>query len=189
MKIGILAVQGAFSEQELILEKLHVPFQEIRCEKDLQEDFDGLILPGGESTVQGKLLKELNLFHPLLNMIQNDVPVLATCAGMILLSEKIDGQESPYFKTIPMNVKRNAYGRQLGSFHITSEYKNLGRVPMTFIRAPYVINTGHGVSILSQTGQQITAVQYRRQTALAFHPELDKYLHIHRNFLEMCSRA
>ncbi|NBH14189.1 pyridoxal 5'-phosphate synthase glutaminase subunit PdxT [Lachnospiraceae bacterium] len=189
MKIGILAVQGAFSEQETVLEQLHIPYQEIRCEKDLQERFDGLIFPGGESTVQGKLLRELNLFHPLLHMIQNDIPVLATCAGMILLAQKIDGQNAPYFKTIPMDVKRNAYGRQLGSFRTAAKYKNLGEVPMTFIRAPYVLSAGPGVSILSQTGQHITAVQYRRQTALAFHPELDKDLRIHQNFLEMCARA
>ena len=75
MKIGILAVQGAFLEQEAVLNQLQIPWKEIRCEKDLQDHFDGLILPGGESTVQGKLLKELHLFHPLLAMIQNDLPV------------------------------------------------------------------------------------------------------------------
>ncbi len=187
MKIGILAVQGAFLEQEAVLNQLQIPWKEIRCEKDLQDHFDGLILPGGESTVQGKLLKELHLFHPLLAMIQNDLPVLATCAGMILLSEKIDGQDSPYFKTIPMDVKRNAYGRQLGSFHTIQEYQTIGPVPMTFIRAPYVQNVDNRVSILATVGKHIVAVRYRNQTALSFHPELDKDLRVHQAFLDLCS--
>ncbi len=187
MKIGILAVQGAFVEQEAVLKQLHVPWKEIRCLKDLDDHFDGLILPGGESTVQGKLLKELDLFQPLLEMIQHDIPVLATCAGMILLSEKINGQPSAHFKTIPMDVKRNAYGRQLGSFHTTAEYKDLGNVPMTFIRAPYVIKADSRVTILSSVNHHITAVQYRNQTALSFHPELDKDLRIHQDFLGRCS--
>lgn len=187
MKIGILAVQGAFLEQEAVLDQLNVPWKEIRCEKDLEDHFDGLIFPGGESTVQGKLLKELHLFDPLLAMIQNDLPVLATCAGMILLSEKIDGKPSPYFKTIPMDVKRNAYGRQLGSFHTAAEYKELGCVPMTFIRAPYVSKAADSVSILSVVDSHITAVQYRNQTALSFHPELDPDLRIHQKFLDLCS--
>lgn len=188
MKIGILAVQGAFAEQEAVLDQLNIPWKEIRCEKDLDEDYDGLIFPGGESTVQGKLLKELNLFQPILEMIENDIPVLAACAGMILLSEKIDGQSSPYFKTIPMDVKRNAYGRQLGSFHTTGEYKGLGNIPMTFIRAPYVSTADDSVSILSVVNLHITAVQYRSQIALSFHPELDKDLRIHQNFVDMCFR-
>lgn len=99
MKIGILAVQGAFLEQEAVLDQLNVSWKEIRRKKDLDDHFDGLILPGGESTVQGKLLRELHLFHPLLEMIQQDIPVLATCAGMILLSEKSAGK-------LPLTLKR-----------------------------------------------------------------------------------
>ncbi|MCI9082667.1 MAG: pyridoxal 5'-phosphate synthase glutaminase subunit PdxT [Lachnospiraceae bacterium] len=186
MKIGILAVQGAFLEQEAVLDQLNVSWKEIRRKKDLDDHFDGLILPGGESTVQGKLLRELHLFHPLLEMIQQDIPVLATCAGMILLSEKIGGQTSPHLKTIPMNVMRNAYGRQLASFHTTAEYRGLGKVPMTFIRAPYVSGAAEGVKILSTVDHHIVAVQYRNQTALSFHPELDQDLRIHQDFLGRC---
>ena len=106
---------------------------------------------------------------------------------MISLSEKIDGQASPYFKTIPMDVKRNAYGRQLGSFHTIQEYQTIGPVPMTFIRAPYVQNADNRVSILATMDKHIVAVRYRNQTALSFHPELDKDLRIHQAFLDLCS--
>lgn len=183
--IGILSVQGAFAEHEHILEKLGAPWKEIRQKGDLKSSFDGLILPGGESTVQGRLLHELQLFEPLLEMIRGDVPVLATCAGMILLAEKIEGQETSYFSTIPMTVRRNAYGRQLGSFHTTHAYGTLGPVPMTFIRAPYVTSAGADVSVLSTLNNNIVAVQYRKQIALSFHPELDSDLRIHQSFLAL----
>lgn len=186
MKIGILAVQGAFLEHETALSQLQVPWKEIRCERDLQEHFDGLILPGGESTVQGTLLKELNLFRPLLKLIQNDTPVLATCAGMILLAEQIHGQSSSYFATIPMEVQRNAYGRQLGSFHAIGEYKDLGPVPMTFIRAPYVRKVQKPAAVLSRVNGHIVGVQFRNQIALAFHPELEEDRRIHQAFLNLC---
>lgn len=183
--IGILSVQGAFSEHENILKRLDVPYKEIRQRSDLKSSFDGLILPGGESTVQGKLLHELKLFEPILNMIQGEIPVLATCAGMILLAEKIEGQKSAYFATIPMTVRRNAYGRQLGSFHTNHVYGTLGTVPMTFIRAPYAVSAGDGVSVLSTLDDNIVAVQYQKQIALAFHPELDSDLRIHQSFLAL----
>jgi len=185
MKIGILAVQGAFLEQEAVLNQLQIPWKEIRCEKDLQDHFDGLILPGGESTVQGKLLKELHLFHPLLAMIQNDLHVLATCAGMILLSEKIDGQASPYFKTIPMDVKRNAYGRQIGSFYTEQNFGNIGVVPMTFIRAPYIESVSNGVEVLAKVNGNIVGVRYKNQIGISFHPELDNDTKIHKMFVDM----
>ena len=135
MKVGVLALQGAFIEHEKKLEKLGVECIELRQKKDLEQDFDGLILPGGESTVQGKLLKELDMFDNLQKRIQNGLPTLATCAGLILLAKEIENQNQTYFSTIPMMVKRNAYGRQLGSFHTTEEIKGIGKVKAIQLKA------------------------------------------------------
>ena len=107
MTIAVLALQGAFIEHEQMLQKLGVHTIELRQASDLQKDFDGIILPGGESTVQGKLLHDLNMFEPLKEKIQSGMPVLATCAGMILLASDIAEQDETYFETIPMTVKRN----------------------------------------------------------------------------------
>lgn len=133
MKIAVLALQGAFIEHEKKLEQLGATCIELRQKSDLDQDFDGLVLPGGESTVQGNLLKELDMFDDLQKRIQDGLPTLATCAGLILLAKEIENQNQTYFSTIPMMVKRNAYGRQLGSFHTIEEMKGIGKVPMTFI--------------------------------------------------------
>ena len=192
MTIAVLALQGAFIEHEQILQKLGVDTIELRQISDLQKDFDGIILPGGESTVQGKLLRDLGMFEPLKEKIQSGMPVLATCAGMILLASDIAEQEESYFKTIPMTVKRNAYGRQLGSFHTKANANGIGKIPMTFIRAPYVEtvytdNTGCTPQILSIVQDRIVGVKYKNQMAFAFHPELDQDTRVHEAFLEMIS--
>ena len=186
MNIGILAVQGAFAEHAAVLDQLNIPHTEIRCEKDLLQPFDGIILPGGESTVQGKLLRELHLFTPMQNLIQGGMPVLATCAGMILLAQNIEGQGDAYFATIPMTVRRNAYGRQLGSFHTEQDCIGAGKIPMTFIRAPYVTQASDTVTILSTVENHIVAVRYQNQIALSFHPELDDDCKLHQMFIDMC---
>ena len=130
MKIGVLALQGAFAEHEKVLEQLGAECIELRQARDLSEPYDALVLPGGESTVQGKLLKELGMFDTIKSQIQNGMPVLATCAGAILLAETIDGQikgqPEQYFGTIPMCIRRNAYGRQLGSFHTEAQVAGIG---------------------------------------------------------------
>lgn len=186
MTIGVLALQGAFAEHEKVLRLLGAEPLELRCLKDLEEPYDGLIFPGGESTVQSKLLKELGMFEPLKSRIEEGLPVLATCAGMILLASEIDGGEGPHLATIPMTVKRNAYGRQLGSFHAESEVAGIGTVPMTFIRAPYVSSIGDGVEALARIDGKIVGVKYKNQLAFSFHPELDSDLRIHEAFLRSC---
>ena len=133
-KVGVLALQGAFIEHEKMLEQLGVSCIELRNKEDLEKPYDGIILPGGESTVQGKLLRELGMFDTIQSQIKNGMPVLATCAGMILLADKIDGDDRTHLATLPMTVKRNAYGRQLGSFHTTAELKGIGNIPMTLCR-------------------------------------------------------
>ena len=189
MKIAVLALQGAFIEHEKKLEQLGATCIELRQKSDLDQDFDGLVLPGGERTVQGKLLKELEMFDDLQKRIQDGLPTLATCAGLILLADRIVNQDQTYFSTIPMTVKRNAYGRQLGSFHTIEEMKGLGKVPMTFIRAPYIESVQEGVDILSEVNDHIIAVQYKNQLALAFHPELDENHSIHQYFINMIKKS
>lgn len=186
MKIGILAVQGAFAEHEKILSELGADTFQIRQKNDLKDDFDGLILPGGESTVMGKLLKELGMFNLLQQKIKEGLPVMGTCAGLILLSEKLSNDEHIYFGTLPVTVKRNAYGRQLGSFYIEAEFSGVGKIPMTFIRAPYIEDAGEDVQVLSQVDGHIVAVKYKNQLGISFHPELGKDTRIHEYFLHMC---
>ena len=188
MKIAVLAVQGAFIEHEKKLEKLGAQCIELRKKENLEEDFDGLVLPGGESTVQGKLLKELGMFDALKEKIEAGMPVLATCAGLILLAKDLTNDDHRYFATLPVSVRRNAYGRQLGSFHTEARLEGIGEIPMTFIRAPYVAEVGDGVQILAKAEEKIVAVKYKNQLALAFHPELDENDEIHKVFLKMCER-
>ncbi|MCD8119042.1 MAG: pyridoxal 5'-phosphate synthase glutaminase subunit PdxT [Lachnospiraceae bacterium] len=187
MTIAVLAVQGAFLEQEQTLDMLGVNYFEIRQRPDLSRPFDGLILPGGESTVQGKLLRELGLFDILKEKIEDGLPVLATCAGMILLAGALADDSTVHFGTMPIRVRRNAYGRQLGSFHTTANMAGIGPVPMTFIRAPYVESVDDGVDVLARVDNRIVAVRYGRQIALSFHPELDRKesTAIHETFLRM----
>ena len=137
MKIGVLAVHGAFIEHEHIIEKIGHEVIEIRQRKDL-EGIDGIILPGGESTVQGQLLRKLDMLDTIKSLIADGLPTLATCAGLILLAGRIDNDDSIHIGTLPVTVKRNAYGRQLGSFARTAPMKGFDEFPMTFIRAPYI---------------------------------------------------
>lgn len=175
-----MALQGAFVEHEQILQKLGVETVEIRQMHDWQQPKDGLVLPGGESTVQMRLLKELGLFDPIREAILSGMPVLGTCAGMILLSERRLG-------TMAIEVRRNAYGRQLGSFHTIGSVKGIGNdVPMTFIRAPYIERVlSEEVEVLSTVDGHIVAARQDRQLATAFHPELDEDIRIHQMFVEM----
>ncbi|MGN0632397.1 MAG: pyridoxal 5'-phosphate synthase glutaminase subunit PdxT [Oscillospiraceae bacterium] len=181
--IGVLALQGAFIEHEKILSRLGAECFEIRQLPDIRRSFDGLIIPGGESTVQKKLLHELDLFEPLKKHIEGGLPVFGTCAGMILLAEKIDSGEEPCFATMPFTVKRNAYGRQLGSFFTEADFSGR-KIPMTFIRAPFVSDAG-STEILSEVGGKIVAVKYKNQLAAAFHPELNDDTFVHEYFLKM----
>ena len=184
LKIGVLAVQGAFIEHKRMLESLGCECVELRKKSDIC-DIDGLVLPGGESTVQGKLLRELDMFDELKGRIANGLPVLATCAGLILLASHISNDDNVYFGTLPVTVKRNAYGRQLGSFHYDGEIKGLGVYPMEFIRAPYIESVKPGVEVLAEVDGHIVAVKYQNQIALAFHPELSDDTRIHQMFLDM----
>lgn len=184
MVIGVLALQGDFIEHEKKLKECGAEVFEIRQRCDIERDFNGLVLPGGESTVIGKLLHELDLFDPLCKKIVGGMPVLATCAGMILLAERIENDDKVHFGTMKMTVKRNAYGRQLGSFRTTSKMKGVGDIPMTFIRAPYISET-NGADILAEVDGKAVAAKQGNQIALAFHPELDECNIVYDYFLKL----
>ena len=179
MRVAVLALQGAFIEHEQMLHRLGAETFEVRQLSDWQQPKDGLILPGGESTVQMRLLRELGLLEPIRQAILGGLPVFGTCAGMILLSKD-------YLGTMDIRVRRNAYGRQLSSFHTTSRVEEIGdNIPMTFIRAPYIEDVlSNRCTILSEIDGHIVAACQGRQLATAFHPELDNDLRIHQFFLQ-----
>jgi 5'-phosphate synthase pdxT subunit len=184
--IGILALQGGFAEHSIMLSRLSCDSFEIRKKEDLNvRQINGLILPGGESTTIGKLLHEDGLFSPLKEMIEGGMPVFGTCAGMILLAKRIENQDDAYFQAIDITVKRNAFGRQLGSFFTCEEFKELGRIPMTFIRAPYITQASDDVEILGKVNDHIVAARAKNVLVTAFHPELTEDSRVHEYFLKM----
>ena len=125
------------------------------------------------------------MFEPLKKKIEEGLPVLATCAGLILLAQNISNDENRCFATLPVTVKRNAYGRQLGSFYYEGETKGIGTFPMEFIRAPYIESVEKNVEILAQVEEKIVGVAYKNQLAFSFHPELTGNDRIHDKFIEL----
>lgn len=188
MRIGVLALQGAFIEHEKMLRELGADCFEIRQLRDISGQIDGIVIPGGESTVQGKLLRELGIMEPLRKMIRNGLPVFGTCAGLILLAKSIDGGEPPHLAVMDITAKRNAYGRQLGSFSTEGEFQGIGRIPMTFIRAPY-ISSADGAEILAAVDGKSVAARQGNILVTAFHPELTSDARVHGYFLDMVRAA
>lgn len=188
MRIGVLALQGAFIEHERMLRELSADCFEIRQLRDISGQIDGIVIPGGESTVQGKLLRELGIMEPLRKMIRNGLPVFGTCAGLILLAKSIDGGEPPHLAVMDITAKRNAYGRQLGSFSTEGEFQGIGRIPMTFIRAPY-ISSADGAEILAAVDGKSVAARQGNILVTAFHPELTSDARVHGYFLDMVRAA
>lgn len=188
MRIGVLALQGAFVEHEQMLAELGIESFTIRQQKDIDKSFDGLIIPGGESTVQGKLLIDLGLCEPIRAMIAGGLPVFGTCAGLLLLADRIENDGRVHLATMKIKAVRNAYGRQLGSFDTTAEFSGIGRIPMIFIRAPYISEVGNGVEILARVDGRIVAAREKNQLVTAFHPELSGNLDVHKYFIEMIKR-
>lgn len=191
MRIAVLALQGAFLEHEMILRRLGVDCFEVRQKQDWLQEKDALIIPGGESTTQGKLLDELGLLLPIREEIENGLPVFGTCAGLILLSRDVEGNSEtapapPRLGTMQITTARNAYGRQLGSFRVESTFVGIeGQIPMTFIRAPYIKEAKEAVEVLAKVDDRIVAARQGNQLVTAFHPELDTDTHVHEYFLNM----
>lgn len=201
MTTAILALQGAFIEHATMLNNLDEQTFEIRQKKDLLRSFDRLILPGGESSVQRKLLHDLGLYNEIRAAIQAGLPTMGTCAGLILLAEFEPTTDPTYpgFATLPVAVERNAYGRQLGSFvaqaaftppvdshNQTNSMDHTQKIPMRFIRAPRITHiTNDEVVVLARYHDTSTAVLYHKQIGIAFHPELDSDTTIHKYFLSL----
>ena len=185
MKVAILALQGAFAEHEQMLRHLGTDTTFIRNLTDWThfmsrslEGMRGVLFPGGESTAMMRIMKDEGLFNPIREAILGDMPVLGTCAGLILL-------DRDHLDVMDILAKRNAYGRQLGSFCTEEEFKGIGRVPMTFIRAPYIEEAGPEVEILAHVDGKAVAARQRNMLVTAFHPELTDDTRIHELFLKM----
>ncbi|WP_319202346.1 pyridoxal 5'-phosphate synthase glutaminase subunit PdxT [uncultured Ilyobacter sp.] len=184
MKIGVLALQGAFKEHIEILNKLGAEGVEVRKKEDLKS-IQGIILPGGESTAMGKLLVDLDIMGTLKDMIKNGFPVYGTCAGMILLAKSLSNDEKVHLGVMDIVVKRNAYGRQLGSFTCKAPVIGVGKdVEMVFIRAPYIETCGEGIEVLAEVDKNIVAARQENILVTSFHPELTSDYRMHRFFID-----
>lgn len=223
-RVGVVAVQGAFAEHVRRLRRLGCEAVELRRADDVAHPLDGVVLPGGESTTQSRLLRETGMLGPLRALIAADLPTLGTCAGLILLAARVEGAGDlrgldaaaaagraavEGLRTLDVTVSRNAYGRQLGSFHAEGTWEGGGAfpddpgaadaatddraasaaaavpVPLTFIRAPRIERLGAGARPLVTLDGQVGAVQQDAQIAAAFHPELDGDDRLYRRFLEL----
>ena len=187
IKIGVLALQGAFEEHLACLNRLNVEASEVRLGSELR-DLDGLIVPGGESTTMARLMRDYGLTAPLRKLIRNGFPVLGTCAGMIILSHRIADVGAPTLDVMDIDVHRNGFGRQIDSFETMLSIPVIGRAPFpaVFIRAPFIEHIGKNVEVLARLADG-TAVAARQgnMLALSFHPELTDDLRLHSYFLDM----
>ena len=186
LKIGVLALQGAFERHQKVFQKLGVEAVQVRTPADLVE-VDALVMPGGESTTMSQLLESSGLFEPISLRIKQGLPVFGTCAGMILLSKKIlDGRDDQLsFDAINIDVQRNAYGRQIDSFEAEIEIGSLtGRFQGVFIRAPRIVSLGSGVTPLAYCGDDVVLAQQDNILVASFHPELANDVRLHELFLE-----
>jgi 5'-phosphate synthase pdxT subunit len=182
VKLGVLAVQGAFREHMATLAAIGVEGVEVRLPRDLDE-IAGLILPGGESTTMRRLIDRWGLREPILELGRSGAPIFGTCAGMIILSTEIAGGEEPVLPLLHVIVERNAFGRQLDSFETELTVPILGDTPVhaIFIRAPIVDEIGPEVDVLARLDDgRIVAVRERNVIATSFHPELAGETRFHR---------
>lgn len=192
MKIAILALQGAFAEHEQMFRKLGAETTLIRNLDDFNSTVkkptssvrgrSGVVIPGGESTAMMRIMKDLGLFAPLRQAIREGLPVFGTCAGLIML-------DKAHLDVMDIKAKRNAYGRQLGSFNAQADFKGIGKVPMTFIRAPYIEEAGPEVEILANVDGKAVAARQKNMLVTAFHPELTDDTRIHQMFVDMVAEG
>jgi len=190
-RVGVLAVQGAVREHMNAIREVGADPVEVRLPRDLV-DIDALILPGGESTTMRRLIDAYGLREPILSLARGGTPLLGTCAGMILLADRMAAGEEPYFGLLDVEVHRNGYGRQLDSFEADLEAPSLGAEPVhgVFIRAPTVSDVGPRAEVLARDpdGSPV-AVRQGRVLATAFHPELTGDRRLHRLLVEMIGRG
>jgi 5'-phosphate synthase pdxT subunit len=189
MKIGVLALQGAFAEHVAALRAIGVEAVEVRLPEQL-DDLDGLIIPGGESTTMRNLIRRWNLREPILALAERGAPLFGTCAGMIVLSKQIEGGEEPVLPLLDVTVARNAFGRQLDSFETELSVPLLGDTPVhaVFIRAPVIESVGPDVDVIAKLEDgRIVAVRERNIVATSFHPELAGETRFHRLIATMAA--
>jgi 5'-phosphate synthase pdxT subunit len=183
MKAGVLALQGDFREHALVLADLGVPVLEVRTPEQLAE-VDCLCIPGGESTTIGKLARSAGLVEPIRERARAGMPILGTCAGMIVLARRVEGGE-PLLSLLDISVRRNAYGRQLDSFETDLEVRGIDHpVRAVFIRAPVVEEVGPGVEVLAEHEGRPVVVEQGNLLAASFHPELVGEGRLHAYLLE-----
>ena len=191
MRVGVLALQGAFAAHSRVLGSLGVTTVEVRTPADLV-DLDGLVLPGGESTAVSMAAERAGLLEPLADLLDRDVPVLGTCAGAILLAQECrDGRsDQRQFGRVDVSVRRNAFGRQVDSFESDLEVPALAAAGLSdepfhavFIRAPAIERVGDGVEVLAEVDGRPCAVASGRTVLTTFHPELTDDDRIHRYLL------
>ncbi len=188
--IGVLALQGDFREHVHLLRSIDVATREVRLAADLS-GLDGLIIPGGESTTIARLLLTFDLHTPLRELGATGFPIWGTCAGAILLADRVLDLDRPALSLLPMTIERNAYGRQIDSFETDLQGPALGDEPLhaVFIRAPRIREVRDGVETLLALDGEPVAVRRGALLATTFHPELTPDTRLHRYFVDQCVGA
>ena len=190
MKIGVLALQGAFREHISTLRECGAEAVEVRLPREM-EDIDALIIPGGESTTMSKLMVEYGFPETVRSFVKSGKPVMGTCAGLILLAERQQGAKQELINSIDIDVIRNAYGRQKESREADVDIPVLGEKPFhaIFIRAPQIESAGPSVEVLARYQGRIVLARQKNILVCAFHPELTSDTRVHRLFLEMVGNS
>ena len=185
MKIGVLSLQGAVAEHVRMLEEAGATAIAVKKVEEL-EDLDGLVLPGGESTTMSKLMHNYGFMEALRQFGQAKKPIFGTCAGAILLANRINGQEDTHLGLMDIKVERNAFGRQKDSFEVELPVAGVAAdYPAVFIRAPYIMEVGENAQVLAKYEEKIVAAREGHYLAAAFHPELTEDARMHQYFVEM----
>lgn len=190
MRVGVLALQGAFIEHEKVLKNLGCKTVQIKKREHL-DSVNGLIIPGGESTTIGKLMNEFTLTDRILELAGNGMPVFGTCAGLILMAKEIVDSDQPRLGLMDIVAHRNAFGRQVDSFEADIRVGDLGDRPFraVFIRAPYIREVKNGVEVMAVVDDRIVMARQKNFMAAAFHPELTDDTRIHRLFLDQIEKT
>ncbi len=191
IKIGVLSLQGGVTEHLQILKHFGniIPLA-VKTKEELN-NIDGLILPGGESTTLGKLIATFDLKDTIIDLANHNIPIWGTCAGMILLAKTIEDKKDNHLNLMNITVQRNAYGNQLASFKTNRIIKKLStkKIPLVFIRAPYVTSIAPQVEVLLEIDNKIVAVEENNLLATSFHPELTESLEFHKYFVEKVTNS
>ncbi|MFD0712865.1 pyridoxal 5'-phosphate synthase glutaminase subunit PdxT [Paenibacillus sp. GCM10027626] len=189
MKIGVLALQGAVTEHMRSIEAAGGEAVAVKLTEQL-EDLDGIIIPGGESTTIGKLMRKYGFIEALQQFSKQGKPLFGTCAGLIVLAKQIEGQEETHLGIMDITVARNAFGRQRESFETDLPVKGIDEpIRAVFIRAPLIKEAAPGVDVLSTYNGEIVTARQGHLLACSYHPELTDDYRLHAYFLNMAQEA